>query len=70
MTLVDECTQKDSCQVEDLEGQGDDMNVRMANMEVVTDKVLKGANDLHMKVCGASWKGFNLPTNTTIGLHL
>ena len=40
--------------MEDLEGQGDDANIRMTNMEVVTDRLLKGANDLHTKVRGAS----------------
>ena len=42
--------------MEDLEGQGDDANIQMTNMEVVTDRLLKGANDLHMKVCGVSWR--------------
>ena len=50
MTLDLQVTQKVSSQVEDLEGQGDDTNIRMTNMEVVTNKILKGANDLHMKV--------------------
>ena len=50
MTLGLQVTQENSSQVEDLEGQGDDANIRMTNMEVVTDKLLKGANDLHMKV--------------------
>ena len=40
--------------MEDLEGQGDDANIRMTDMEVVTDRFLKGANDLHTKVHGVS----------------
>ena len=40
--------------MEDLEGQGDDANTQMTNMEIVTDRLLKGANDLHMKVRGVS----------------
>ena len=43
--------------MEGLEGQGDDTNIRMTNMEVVMDRLLKGANDLHTKVRGASWRG-------------
>ena len=40
-----------------MEGQGGDVNIWMVNMEVVTYKLLKGANDLHTKVHGVSWRG-------------
>ena len=43
--------------MEDLEGQGDDTNVRVTNIEVVMDRLLKGANDLHTKVRGTSQRG-------------
>ena len=33
------------------------MNVRMRNVEVVTDRLLTGANDLHTKVRGTSRRG-------------
>ena len=39
-----------------MEGQGDDVNIRMSNVEVVMDRLLEGANDLHTKVRGASWR--------------
>ena len=50
MTLGSQVTQENSSQVEDLEGQWDDANIRMTNMEVAANRLLKGVNDLHTKV--------------------